>query len=517
MSETNFSSFGPLVGAIDEGTSSARFILFKAGSVEEVASYQEELSSIFPQEGWVEQDPMRIIDLVNTCINKTVDELISKGGKVTDIVAVGITNQRESTVVWDRTSGIPFYNSIVWLDVRTSSTIEQLLDQVPNNARNKNYLKILCGLPLNPYFSGVKARWLKDNIPAVKKAMQTGNCMFGTIDTWLIWNLTGGVKGGKHITDCTNASRTMLMNIDTLKWDPVLLSFFDLPSSILPEIKSSAEVYGRISSGPLQGVPISGCLGDQHAALLGQMCLSRGEAKATYGTGCFLLYNTGVTKIDSAHGLLTTVGYKLGPNKPTVYALEGSVAIAGAALNWLRDNLNILDDFKDAERIGKEAESVQSGEVYFVPAFSGLYAPYWQADARGIIAGITEDTTSNHIVRATLEAVCFQIRDILDAMSQDCKLPLQRLKVDGGMTANSLIMQLQADLAGITVVKSAVLQSTALGAAMAAGSAVGHWNVDSSAINIPSRTWYPIYTDDERDVKYSKWKMAIERSLGWDM
>ncbi|KAK9891524.1 hypothetical protein WA026_014761 [Henosepilachna vigintioctopunctata] len=516
MSSVKFSSFGPLVGAIDEGTSSARFILYKAGTVEEVASYQEELSSIFPQEGWVEQNPKRILEVVNICISKTIDELVSKGGRVTDVVAVGITNQRESTIVWDKITGEPFYNSIVWLDVRTSSTIEQLLDQVPNNARNKNYLKILCGLPLNPYFSGVKARWLKDNISSVKKAMQAGTCMFGTVDTWLIWNLTGGINGGIHVTDCTNASRTMLMNIDTLKWDPVLLKFFDLPVTILPAIKSSSEIYGYISDGPLKGIPICGCLGDQHAALLGQMCLEKGEAKATYGTGCFLLYNTGATKINSAHGLLTTVGYKLGPNKPTVYALEGSVAVAGAALNWLKDNLNILEDFRDIEKIGKEAESVKSGEVYFVPAFSGLYAPYWQADARGIIAGITEDTTSNHIVRATLEAVCYQIRDILDAMSKDCKTPLKRLKVDGGMTANALLMQLQADLAGITVVKSSVLQSTALGAAIAAGAAVGHWEVEAGTINVPSKTWYPIYTDNERDVKYSKWKMAIERSLGWD-
>ncbi|XP_044763736.1 glycerol kinase-like [Coccinella septempunctata] len=517
MSAKSFSEFGPLVGAIDEGTSSARFILFKAGTVEEVASYQEELSSIYPQEGWVEQDPMIILDVVRKCITKTVDLLIAKGGEVTDIVAIGITNQRESTVMWDRITGKPLHNSIVWLDVRTSSTIEHLLDQVPNNSRNKNYLKVLCGLPLNPYFSGVKARWLKDNVPAIKKALQSGNCMFGTIDTWLIWNLTGGINGGKHITDCTNASRTMLMNIDTLKWDPVLLNFFDLPETMLPTIKSSSEVYGTISDGPLAGIPISGCLGDQQAALVGQMCLGRGEAKATYGTGCFLLYNTGPTKVESSHGLLTTVGYKLGPNKPTVYALEGSVAIAGAALNWLRDNLNILENFKDAERNGREAESVQSGEVYFVPAFSGLYAPYWQADARGIICGITEDTTSNHIIRATLEAVCFQVRDILDAMCKDCKTPLKRLKVDGGMTANSLLMQLQADLAGITVVKSAVLQSTALGAAMAAGSAVGYWNVQAGTINVPSKTWYPIFTDDERDVKYSRWKMAIERSLGWDI
>ncbi|CAG9863789.1 unnamed protein product [Phyllotreta striolata] len=507
---------GPLIGAIDEGTSSARFLLFKAGTTEVVASHQEELSQIYPKQGWVEQDPMEILRIVDTCIEKTIDKLISAGGNVSDIVSVGITNQRESTVLWDRNTGKPLYNSIVWLDVRTSSTVDILLNQVPNKTRNKNYLKPLCGLPLSPYFSAVKIKWLQDNIPEIKKAMSAGTCMFGTIDSWLIWNLTGGINGGVHITDVTNASRTMLMNIDSLKWDPVLINFFDIPTSILPEIRSSCEVYGSVANGSLKGVKLAGCLGDQQSALVGQQCLNRGQAKATYGTGCFLLYNTGHTRVNSSHGLLTTVAYKFGPNAPAVYALEGSVAIAGAAVNWLRDNLAVLPSFGQAQKIAEEAEKVQSGEVYFVPAFSGLYAPYWQQEARGVIVGISEDTESCHLVKATLEAVCYQTRDILEAMNSDYGSTLTCLQVDGGMTANTLLMQMQADLAGVTVLKPTMAESTALGAAMAAGAAVGHWDLEGT-IDIPAVKWTPRLSENERDVKYAKWKMAIERAMGWDM
>ncbi|CAH0547152.1 unnamed protein product [Brassicogethes aeneus] len=506
----------PLVGAIDEGTSSARFILFKAGTAEVVASHQQELSQIYPQEGWVEQDPLEILKVVNICIEKTIDKLISAGGSVNDIVAVGVTNQRESTLVWDKTTGEPLYNSIVWLDVRTSSTVDQLLDLVPNRSRNKNYLKPLCGLPLSPYFSAVKLKWLQDNITKVKKAIVAGNCFFGTVDTWLIWNLTGGAQGGVHITDVSNASRTMLMNIDTLKWDSKLISFFGIPASILPKIKSSSELYGNIKGGSLQGVPLSGCLGDQQSALVGQQCLSRGQAKATYGTGCFLLYNTGNLKVNSTHGLITTVAYQLGPKQPAVYALEGSVAIAGAALNWLRDNLNILPSFSKAQEIAEKAELIKRGEVTFVPAFSGLYAPYWQQEARGVIVGITEDTQACHIVRATLDAVCFQTRDILEAMNKDYGSPLNTLQVDGGMTANKLLMQLQADLAGVNIVKPNMAESTALGAAMVAGAAVGYWDIMGSRLDIPFEKWDPKLTENQRDVRYSKWKMAVERSMEWD-
>lgn len=506
---------GPLIGAIDEGTSSARFILFRAGTTEVVASHQQSLAQIFPQEGWVEQDPMAIMEVVTICIEKTIDKLIALGGSVNDISAVGVTNQRESTIVWERSTGKPLYNSIVWLDVRTSSTVDQLLDKVPNKTKNKNYLKPLCGLPLSPYFSAVKVKWLMDNVPRVKKAIAANDCMFGTVDSWIIWNLTGGINGGLHITDVTNASRTMLMNIDTLKWDPVLLNFFGISSGILPKIKSSSEIYGNVTVGSLNGVPIAGCVGDQQSALLGQQCLQRGEAKATYGTGCFLLYNTGTVKINSSHGLITTVAYQLGPKSQAIYALEGSVAIAGAALNWLRDNLNILPSFGEAQTIAEQA-NVESGEVYFVPAFSGLYAPYWQQEARGVIVGITEETDASHIVRATLEAVSYQTRDILEAMNKDYGSHLNVLKVDGGMTANSLLMQMQADLAGVTVAKPSMAESTALGAAMVAGAAVGLWDL-SNPMSIPIDKWSPQLSEDERDMKYSKWKLAVENAMGWDV
>ncbi|KAM3969071.1 glycerol kinase 1 [Aphomia sociella] len=512
MSE--YGKFGPLVGSIDEGTSSARFIIFKANSSEVVTSHQKELRQHFPQEGWVEQDPYDILEVVTTCIQIAIENLLKLGGKAEDIIAVGVTNQRESTIVWDKNTGKPLHNAIVWLDMRTSSTIDKLLDTVPNKTRNKNYLKPLCGLPLSPYFSAVKLRWLSDNVNAVKNAMKNGTCCFGTVDTWIIWNLTGGPNGGKHITDVTNASRTMLMNIENLDWDPLLLKFFEVPKSVLPAIKSSSEIYGYISDGPLKGKPISGCLGDQQAALVGQMCLQKGQAKATYGTGCFVLYNTGDIRVNSSRGLLTTVAYQLGSKNPPQYALEGSVAIAGAALGWLRDNLCLLENAKDSQMLAESA--TENGSVVFVPAFSGLYAPYWRQDARGVICGITEDTNSNHIVKAALEAVCYQVRDILDAMNEDCGIPLQLLKVDGGMTSNSLVMQMQADLIGINVIKAGFTESTALGAAL-----VAYWGLDSNTqvATIPmtsGTTYLPQITEDERDMRYKQWKMAVERSLGWD-
>ncbi|KAG6454184.1 hypothetical protein O3G_MSEX008547 [Manduca sexta] len=511
---TEYGKFGPLVGAIDEGTSSARFILFKANSLEVVTYHQKELEQIFPQEGWVEQDPNAILEVVTTCINKAVEKLIALGGNPKDVIAVGVTNQRETTIVWEQSTGKPLHNAIVWLDMRTSSTIDKLLDTVPNKTRNKNYLKPLCGLPLSPYFSAVKLRWLSDNVDSVKVAMKKGSCRFGTVDTWIIWNLTGGPNGGKHITDVSNASRTMLMNIENLNWDPLLMRFFEVPKSVLPEIKSSSEIYGYISDGPLKGVPISGCLGDQQAALVGQMCLQKGQAKATYGTGCFVLYNTGDIRVNSSRGLLTTIAYQLGSNNPPSYALEGSVAVAGAALGWLKDNIGLLDNAKDSQNIAENAKD--NGSVVFVPAFSGLYAPYWRQDARGVICGITEDTNSNHIVKAALEAVCFQVRDILDAMNEDCGIPLQLLKVDGGMTANALLMQMQADLIGINVIRAGFAESTAFGAAM-----VAYWGVETSkqGVAIPvtiGNTYVPSITDDERDMRYKQWKMAVDRSLGWE-
>ncbi|KAI4471495.1 sugar kinase [Holotrichia oblita] len=503
-----------LIGAIDIGTSSTRFILFQAETSVVVAVHQIELKKTFPQEGWVEQDPVEILNAVNESINKAIEKFQNHNGDITDILAVGVTNQRESTIVWDKNMGQPLYNSIVWLDMRTTSTVERLLDTVPNKTRNKNYLKPLCGLPLSPYFSGVKLKWLYDNDAKIKKAMDSGSCLFGTVDTWIIWNLTGGVNGGIHITDVSNASRTMLMNIENLNWDPVLLKFFNIPHTILPTIKSSSEVYGVFSNGPLKGVRLSGCVGDQQSALIGQQCLSPGQAKATYGTGCFLLYNTGTVKVDSTHGLLTTVAYQLGSRAPPVYALEGSVAIAGAAFSWLRDNLNILPSYSETQHVAEQADLLQEGNVYFVPAFSGLYAPYWQQDARGVICGITEHTQSSHIVRAALDAVCFQVRDVVEAMNKDYGSVLSSLQVDGGMTANPFLMQLQADLTGIKIIKPDMSESTALGAAMVAGAAVGEWNIYNRR-NTSVHTWSPVFTENERDIRYKKWKEAIERSLGW--
>ncbi|XP_049785027.1 glycerol kinase isoform X1 [Schistocerca cancellata] len=505
---------GPLVGAIDEGTSSARFLVFSARTSEVIASHQIESSYIFPQEGWVEQDPLKILDAVKICIEKVAEELQEQEIEPSDIVTIGITNQRESTVAWDSITGKPLYNAIIWLDMRTTSTVDELLSKVPK--KNKNCLKQLCGLPLSPYFSALKMRWLMENIQEVKDAVKGNRCCFGTIDSWLIWNLTGGSNGGLHLTDVTNASRTMLMNIATLKWDPELSRFFNIPINLLPAIHSSSEIYGHISDGPLKGTPISGCLGDQQSALLGQMCLKEGQAKCTYGTGCFLLYNTGTKLVESTHGLVTTVAYQMGSSRAPVYALEGSVAVAGAALSWLRDNVCLLHDVSETESLASTVKD--TNDVYFVPAFSGLYAPHWQKDARGTICGISEDTTQRHIIRAALEAVCFQIRDILEAMNKDCGIPLQKLQVDGGMTSNNLLMQLQADLTGIPVKRPVMSETTALGAAMAAGSAEGIEVWDTTELH-PTLCdeFKPAISNEERNLRYSKWKMAVERSLGWQV
>ncbi|XP_048268155.1 glycerol kinase isoform X2 [Bombus terrestris] len=441
------SRYGPLVGAIDEGTSSARFLVFAADTAEVLTYHQVSISQSCPKEGWVEQDPAEILQAVRECLNQTIFNLRQLTIDPSDIVAVGITNQRETTVVWDSITGEPLYNAIVWMDMRTTSIVDDILKKIRN--QNKNYLKPLCGLPISPYFSALKLKWLLENVPRVREALDQKRCLFGTIDSWLIWNLTGGTSFGVHATDVTNASRTMLMNITTLKWDPTLLSFFNIPPEILPEIRSSSEIYGYIQDDILSGVPISGCLGDQQSALVGQMCLQKGHAKSTYGTGCFLLYNTGTAIVDSSHGLLTTVAYQLGPQATPVYALEGSVAIAGAVIQWLKDNLGILSDVKESESLVEQIPT--DNRVTFVPAFAGLYAPYWRKDARSVICGITEDTNSTHIIKAALQAICFQTRDILEAMKEDTGLILSKLLVDGAMTTNNLLMQMQADICGIPV------------------------------------------------------------------
>uniref|UniRef100_A0A1B6D1V9 Probable glycerol kinase n=1 Tax=Clastoptera arizonana TaxID=38151 RepID=A0A1B6D1V9_9HEMI len=505
--------FGPLVGAIDEGTSSARFLVFAATTAEVLTYHQVHINQICPREGWVEQDPLEILFAVQECIKHSVDNLIKLDIDPGDIITTGITNQRETTIVWDPNSGKPLYNAIVWLDVRNADTVDDILSKI--HGKNCELLKPLCGLPISTYFSALKLRWLIDNVPEVQNAIKCERCYFGTVDTWLIWNLTGGVNGGLHITDVTNASRTMLMNLRTLQWDLSLCKFFGIPLHILPKIRSSSEIYGFLSEGPLHGIPISGCLGDQQAALMGQMCWKQGQAKNTYGTGCFLLYNTGTAMVQSNHGLLTTIAFKMGPNAPVIYALEGSIAIAGAAIKWLRDNLQVLNSMSELTHF----EGLTGrNDIVFVPAFSGLYAPYWRKDARSVICGLTFDTTKENLIQSTLEAVCFQTRDILEAMNQDCGIPLTKLLVDGGMTVNKYVMQMQADFCGIPVVRPLMTETTALGAAMAAGSADGInvWNLKTIQ-PVPSDTFLPTISEDERDIKYSNWKKAIKRSLGWDL
>ncbi|XP_013394557.1 glycerol kinase isoform X1 [Lingula anatina] len=502
---------GDLIGAIDQGTSSSRFFIFDAKTAELLTYHQVEIKQLLPKEGWVEEDPKEILSSVLECMEKAVENLKALNIDPGKLKAIGITNQRETTVVWDKVTGEPLYNAIVWLDLRTASTVEKLVASAPK--QSKDHLRPLCGLPLSTYFSAVKLRWLLDNSDTVRQGVKDNRCMFGTVDSWLIWNLTGGVKGGVHATDVTNASRTMLMNISKLQWDPELCKFFDIPMDVLPEIRSSGEVYGHLAAGPLKGLPIAGVLGDQQSALVGQACLSKGKAKNTYGTGCFLLYNTGTELVLSENGLLTTVGYKFG-KEPTVYALEGSVAIAGAAVRWLRDNLGVIDTSPDVEKLASSVDSTH--DCYFVPAFSGLFCPYWQSDARGTICGITQFTTKAHIARAALEAVCFQTRELLEAMNQDSKIPLQSLQVDGGMTANSLLMQLQADLLGIPVVRPSMPETTALGAAMAAGYAVGVWQFDSGTLGaITTDTFTPSITQEDRDHQFARWKKAVTRCMNW--
>uniref|UniRef100_A0AAY4B9A3 Probable glycerol kinase n=1 Tax=Denticeps clupeoides TaxID=299321 RepID=A0AAY4B9A3_9TELE len=506
---TNFSV--PLVGAIDQGTSSTRFLVFNAQTSEVVCQYQVEIRQSFPKEGWVEEDPQEILQSVCECVEK-VCEMLTHMNISTDLIkAIGVTNQRETTLVWDKETGLPLYNAIVWMDLRTQSTVDRLISKTPGG--NKNHLKT--GLPISTYFSAVKLRWLMDHIEEVAHAVDTHTAMFGTVDSWLVWCLTGGVDGGIHCTDVSNASRTLLFNINTLQWDLELCSFFEIPVEILPEVKSSSEIYGYLASGSLTGTPISGCLGDQSAALVGQMCLKDGQAKNTYGTGCFLLRNTGTKPVMSDHGLLTTVAYKLGPDRPACYALEGSVAIAGAVVRWLKDNMGIIQSSAEIEKLAASVGT--SYGCYFVPAFSGLYAPYWEPNARGIICGLTQFTTRNHLAFAALEAVCFQTKEILDAMNQDSGVPLTQLQVDGGMTCNQLLMQLQADILCIPVVKPTMSETTALGAAMAAGSAdgVSVWNINTEH-SVTTERYQPQINPNETEFRYARWKKAVQKAMNWE-
>uniref|UniRef100_A0A3P8V2T9 glycerol kinase n=1 Tax=Cynoglossus semilaevis TaxID=244447 RepID=A0A3P8V2T9_CYNSE len=506
---------GPLVAAIDQGTSSTRFLVFNSKTAELLSHHQVEIKQSFPKEGWVEEDPKEILQSVYECMERTCEKLTQLNIDISNIKAIGVTNQRETTLVWDKETGEPLYNAIVWLDLRTQSTVERLINKTPG--RNKNHLKHKTGLPISTYFSAVKLRWLMDNVREVHEAVVSRRAMFGTVDSWLIWCLTGGKSGGVHCTDVTNASRTMLFNIHTLDWDPELCRYFGVPMEILPRVRSSSEIYGLMKSGALSGIPISGCLGDQSAALVGQMCFQDGQAKNTYGTGCFLLRNTGAKPVMSDHGLLTTVAYKLGRDKPACYALEGSVAIAGAVVRWLQDNLGIIESSEELEELAASVGT--SYGCYFVPAFSGLYAPYWEPSARGIICGLTQFTNKRHLAFAALEAVCFQTREILDAMNQDSGIPLTQLQVDGGMTSNRLLMQLQADILCIPVVKPSMPETTALGAAMAAGAAEGVsvWSLSPEDLSeVTSEKFEPQINPEESELRYARWKKAVQKSMNWE-
>lgn len=509
------------IGAIDQGTTSTRFIIYN-DQARAVGSHQVEFTQFYPEAGWVEHDAMEILESVRLCMAKGVDKATADGFNVDGALkAIGLTNQRETTIIWSKSTGAPLYNAIVWMDVRTSAICRKLEKELSGG---RTHFVESCGLPISTYFSALKILWLMENVNEVKEAIKKGDALFGTIETWIIWNLTGGVKGGLHVTDVSNASRTMLMNIRTLEWDKATLETLKIPASILPKIVSNSEIIGNICKGwPVTGVPIAGCLGDQHAAMLGQAC-SKGEAKSTYGTGAFILLNTGEEIVRSTHGLLTTLAFKLGPKAPTNYALEGSIAIAGAAVQWLRDGLGIISSASEIENLAKQVDS--TGGVYFVPAFNGLFAPWWRDDARGVCIGMTRFTTRSHIARAVLESMCFQVKDVLDSMHKDAGEKGERknekgeflLRVDGGATVNNLLMQTQADLLGSPVVRPADIETTALGAAYAAGLAVGVWTekqiFDSGNKVKTVTTFQPALDEELRKKKVESWCKAVERTFG---
>jgi glycerol kinase len=489
------------IAAIDQGTTSTRCIIFdKKGRIHSVG--QKEHQQIYPKPGFVEHDTEEI--WTNTLA--VIETALQKGKlKSTDIAACGITNQRETTVVWDKKTGKPFHNALVWQDTRVGETVE-MLEKTVGSA----WFRAKTGLPLATYFSGLKIKWILENVPAAKAAAERGDALFGNMDTFLIWRLCDGL----HITDVTNASRTQLMNLETMAWDVEILKKLGIPASVLPKIEPSSKVYGKISVGALAGIPLAGDLGDQQAALVGQTCFNPGEAKNTYGTGCFMLMNTGEKPIPSKAGLLTTVAYQF-DNQPVTYALEGSVAIAGALVQWLRDNLGMIENSADIETLARTVED--NGGAYFVPAFSGLYAPYWNSGARGTLIGLTRYVTKAHIARAVLEATAFQTREVLDAMTKDSGIKTTSLRVDGGMVVNELLMQFQADIMKTTVIRPKMIETTALGAAYAAGMAVGFWeNFDDLVKNWGvDKKWKPNVPSDLRKKLFANWKKAVKRSLDW--
>jgi glycerol kinase len=492
------------VGAIDQGTTSTRFMIFDhGGNVKGV--HQKEHEQIYPKPGWVEHDPMEIWSRTQEVID---GGLKAAGISASDIAAVGVTNQRETTVVWDKNTGQPVMNAIVWQDTRTDKLCNEL-----SADGGQDRLRESTGLPIATYFSGPKIRWILDNVEGARAKADAGDLVFGNIDTWVIWNLTGGASGGAHVTDVTNASRTMLMDLASLSWDQGNLDAIGVPASMLPEIKASSEVYGE-ATGTLAGIPVAGDLGDQQAALFGQTCFDVGEAKNTYGTGNFMLLNTGNDPVPSKSGLITGVGYKIG-DAPATYMLEGSIAITGALVQWLRDNLGMITTSAEVEALAGTVED--NGGVYFVPAFSGLFAPYWRSDARGVIAGLTRYVNKGHIARATLEATAWQTREVADAMNADSGVDLQSLKVDGGMVFNELLMQFQADTLQVPVIRPTVAETTALGAAYAAGLATGFWaGVDDLRGNWgKDKEWTPAIDADTIEAEYRQWKKAVTRTFDW--
>ncbi len=488
------------IAAIDQGTTSSRCMIFdEAGGV--AASAQVEHRQHFPKPGWVEHDALEIWANVSGVVSAALAKI---GIAAADLAAIGVTNQRETTLVWEEATGRPIANAIVWQDTRTAALVAEL-----GGAEGQDRFRAASGLPLATYFSGPKLRWLLDEVDGARSAAERGELLFGTMDSWLIWKLTG-----EHVTDVTNASRTMLMNLATLDWDEALLEAMNVPRAMLPRIVSSSEVFGE-GRGALAGVPVASALGDQQAALFGQTCFRPGEGKCTYGTGNFLLVNTGETPVASKNGLLTTVGYRIGAD-PAVYALEGSIAVTGALVQWLRDNLGIIRTASDVEHLARSVSD--NGGCYFVPAFSGLFAPHWRSDARGVIAGLTAFVTAGHIARAALEAVAWQTREVVDAMAADSGQRLTRLKVDGGMTANELLMQFQADVLDTPVSRPAIAETTCLGAAYAAGLAVGFWP-DLETLRSKWRedgAWSPAMSAESRDRAFAHWAKAVERSLGWE-
>jgi glycerol kinase len=493
------------IGAIDQGTTSSRFIIFDhSGAV--ISSAQKEHRQIYPQPGWVEHDPMEL--LANT--QEVIGAALARANLTcADLAAVGITNQRETTVLWDKATGQPLCNALVWMDTRTDQLVHRFMHE-----GGQDRFRAKTGLPLATYFSALKLLWILKTVPGAREKAEAGAALFGTVDSWLAWNLTGGPEGGLHMTDVTNASRTMLLNLADCSWDEEMLRAFSIPPACLPRIVPSSAVYGEIVTNPLRGTRLAGLLGDQQAALVGQTCFAPGEAKNTYGTGSFLLMNTGTVPVQSKAGLLTTIAYQFGDEKPR-YALEGAIAITGALVQWLRDNLQLLDSAAQIEPLA--ASVPDNGDVYVVPAFSGLYAPYWKDDARGVIAGLTRFATKAHLARAALEATAYQVRDVVEAMQADSGIHLTALKTDGGMVANELLMQFQADVLNVPVLRPQNAETTALGAAYAAGLAVGYWHSQAELRHYGGvgKTWHPAMAEARRAHYYKSWKKAVQRAFAW--